>query len=120
MRKPHVRALLRLAEDEGGPLYTSTMRISQTDLKAYGPLLTPRTSETGEYPVVRDEQVSVHRLGLLWRQGVGPREIVDEHYPHLRLDEVFAALSCFCANEARFIAALAAEDEEAVVVSASV
>ena len=92
--------------------YDWQVRILREQLLAYSPLLTQRRGHVSEYPVVASGQVSVHRIGILWTSGIPPEQILAEHFPHLSIAEVFAALSCFCANETLFRAVLNSEDTE--------
>ena len=87
------------------------MKILREELTAYGPLLTQRHGHVSEYPVVAAAYVSVHRIGIRWKQGLSPQEIADS-YERLTLAGVFAALSCYCANRELFDTRIKAEDDE--------
>ncbi len=45
-------------------------------------------------PIIKDTRTPVRAVVELWRQGVAPEEI-PEHLPHLRLAQVFGALSYY-------------------------
>ncbi len=48
-------------------------------------------------PVIKGTRVSVRTIVLAWRRGIPPEEI-PEHYPTVRLAEVFEALSYYSDN----------------------
>lgn len=45
-------------------------------------------------PIIRETRTPVRAVVELWRQGLAPEEIPD-HLPHLRLAQVFDALSYY-------------------------
>lgn len=54
-------------------------------------------------------RITVHRIATLYKQGQGPDEILGT-YPHLRPDQVYAALTYYHANRNEVDADLAADD----------
>ena len=52
----------------------------------------------GGEPVIKGTRVSVRTIVLAWRRGVAPEEM-PEHYPTVRLAEVFEALSYYSDNQ---------------------
>ena len=71
-----------------------------------------RKASNGE-PMIRDTGVTVRAIAELWLQGAQPEEII-LHMPHLRLSQVFDALSYYNDNHEeidRFIKANAIPEE---------
>jgi uncharacterized protein (DUF433 family) len=64
-------------------------------------------------PMIKDTGVTVRAIAELWLQGAQPEEII-LHLPHLRLSQVFDALSYYNDNQEeidRFIEANAVPEE---------
>lgn len=52
----------------------------------------------GGEPVIKGTRVSVRTIVLAWRRGIAPEEM-PEHYPTVRLAQVFEALSYYSDNQ---------------------
>src|SRR5438067_2564395 len=71
-----------------------------------------RTPEfRGGKPHIAGTGITVHRIVRWYKQGHSPEQIADE-YSHVTLAQVYAALSCYLANQAEIEAELASEDAD--------
>ena len=62
-------------------------------------------------PHIAGTGITVHRIVRWYKQGLTAEQIADE-YSHLTLAQVYAALSCYHANQTEMEQELAAEDAE--------
>ena len=69
-----------------------------------------KTPETcGGRPRIAGRRMSVQHIAVLYKQGLRPEEIV-QHYDHLKLVEVYAALTYYHANKDEIETYLAEEE----------
>jgi uncharacterized protein (DUF433 family) len=60
----------------------------------------------GNRPRIARTRMTVGRIATLWQQGLNAEQIQDE-YPHLKLEQIYAALAYYHANKAEIDASLA-------------
>ena len=60
----------------------------------------------GNRPRIARTRITVGRIATLWQQGLNAEQIQDE-YPHLKLEQIYAALAYYHANKAEIDASLA-------------
>jgi uncharacterized protein (DUF433 family) len=60
----------------------------------------------GNRPRIARTRMTVGRISTLWQQGLNAEQIQDE-YPHLKLEQIYAALAYYHANKAEIDASLA-------------
>ncbi|GIX00145.1 MAG: hypothetical protein KatS3mg111_3477 [Pirellulaceae bacterium] len=60
---------------------------------------------------IEGTRITVHRLVVMYKQGLSPEEIAAT-YPHLSLGQIYAALAYYHSNRDEVEAELAADDAE--------
>lgn len=71
-----------------------------------GTLIVRSPEICGNRPRIAGTRMTVGRIATLWQQGLNAEQIQDE-YPHLKLEQIYAALAYYHANKAEIEALLA-------------
>lgn len=63
-----------------------------------GTLIVRSPDICGNRPRIAKTRMTVGRIATLWQQGLNAEQIQDE-YPHLKLEQIYAALAYYHANK---------------------
>jgi uncharacterized protein (DUF433 family) len=82
-----------------------------TNIVDIGTLIVRDPDICGDRPRIAGTRMTVGWVGTLWKQGLDGEQILHE-YPHLKLEQIYAALAYYHANKEEIEAILAKDDEE--------
>ncbi|MCC7366359.1 MAG: DUF433 domain-containing protein [Dehalococcoidia bacterium] len=74
-----------------------------------GTLIERTPGVVGGRPRIAGTRISVDHIARCWKQGYTPDELVNDMYPHLTLEGVYATLAYYFANRDEIEASLAEE-----------
>jgi uncharacterized protein (DUF433 family) len=82
-----------------------------TNIVDIGTLIVRDPDICGDRPRIAGTRMTVGRVGTLWKQGLDGEQILHE-YPHLKLEQIYAALAYYHANREQIDKSLSQDRED--------